>query len=387
MRYMKKIFVFSILLLAFACREKYVPQLNEPTTGYLVVEGFINSGTGPTTITLTRSTKLSSQAAIVKETKATVRVESKNSATNFILTETSTGVYTYPQLSPNTADQYRLYVKTTNGKEYVSDFSVVRRTPDIDSVSWRVENGGVQIYANTHDNLAKTKYYQFKYDETWEFTSKYVTNLKVYNDKNGDAHHVGYRDSSNPVYAQNLYRCWKTNIPTNILVNTTEKLTQDVVSLFPLTYIEPASWKLGILYSINLKEYAVSQEGYRFLDELKKNTEQLGSIFDAQPSGNNGNMHCLTVPDEPVIGFVEVSEEKQKRIFISNTQVPGWNYNMICTDEIAVPNIPDSIKGAIGIPTKVAIPGRTGLDFVFFGPAICVDCTLRGVSTKPSFWP
>ncbi len=387
MRYMKKIWVLTLLLLAFACREKYVPQLNEPVTGYLVVEGFINSGTGPTAITLTRSTKLSSQAAIVKETKATVRVESKTNTNNFILTETSTGVYTYPQLLLNATDQYRLYVKTTNGKEYVSDFSVVRRTPDIDSVSWRVENGGVQIYANTHDAQAKTKYYQFKYDETWEFTSKYYTNLKIYNDRNGDAHHVGYRDSSNPAYALNLYRCWKTNIPTNILINTTEKLTQDVVSLYPLTYIEPASWKLGILYSINLKEYAISQEGFRFLDELKKNTEQLGSIFDAQPSGNNGNMHCLTNPDEPVIGFIEVSEEKQKRIFISNTQLPGWNYNMFCTDEVAVPNIPDSIKGSIGIPTRVAKAGISGLDFVFFGPALCVDCTLRGVSTKPTFWP
>jgi hypothetical protein len=38
---MKKIILFSFLLLAFACREKYVPQLNEPVTGYLVVEGFI----------------------------------------------------------------------------------------------------------------------------------------------------------------------------------------------------------------------------------------------------------------------------------------------------------------------------------------------------------
>lgn len=387
MRYMKKIWVFAMLLHAFACREKYVPQLNEPTTGYLVVEGFINSGTGPTTITLTRSTKLSNQAALVKETKATVRVESKTNTNNFILTETSTGVYSYPQLSLNATDQYRLYVKTTNGKEYVSDFSVVRRTLNIDSVSWRVENGGVQIYANTHDAQAKTKYYQFKYDETWEFNSKYYTYLKIYKDRNGDAHHVGYRDSSNPSYAINLYRCWKTNIPTNILINTTEKLTQDVVSLFPLTYIEPASWKLGVLYSINLKSYALSQEGFRFLDELKKNTEQLGSIFDAQPSGNNGNMHCLTNPDEPVIGFIEVSEEKQKRIFISNTQLPGWNYNMICDDEVPVPNIPDSIKAAIGIPTKVAKPGVSGLDIVFFGSSICVDCTLRGVSTKPSYWP
>lgn len=387
MRYMKKIFVFSLLFLAFACREKYVPKLNEPATGYLVVEGFINSGAGATTISLTRSTKLANQAAIVKETKATVRVEGKTNTAGFALTETAPGIYTNPQLTLNTSDQYRIYIKSAAGKEYVSDYSAVRRTPDIDSVSWRVESGGVQVYANTHDNLAKTKYYQFKYDETWEFTSRYYTNLRVYNDRNGAAHHVGYRDSSNAAYALNLYRCWKTNIPTNILINTTEKLTQDVVSLFPLTYIEAASWKLGILYSIHVKEYALSQEGYRFLEQLKKNTEQLGSIFDAQPSDNNGNIHCLTNPDEPVIGFVEVSEEKQKRIFISNTQVPGWNYAMYCNDPVQVKNVPDSVKLASGIPTSVAFGGVSGLDVVYFAPAECVDCTLRGVNTKPVFWP
>lgn len=387
MRYMKKIFVLSLIVLVTACREKYVPQLtNEPATGYLVVEGFINSGVGPTTITLSRSTKLSNQASFVKETKATVRVENKNNTASFVLTETAAGVYTYPQLSLSTSDQYRLYIKSSAGKEYVSDYSIVRRTPDIDSISWRRENGGVQIYGNTHDNQSLTKYYQFKYEETWEFTSKYLSNLKLFNDRNGLPNHVGYRDSVNYSYALNLYRCWKTNIPSNILINTTENLTQDVVSLYPLLYIEPASWKLGILYSINVKEYSMSREGYRFLEALRKNTEQLGSIFDSQPSDNNGNMHCLTTPNEVVIGFVEVSEEKQKRIFISNTQVPGWNYVQDC-DQVSIKNVPDSLKGISGIPTTVAESGLTGLDFVYFAPSVCVDCTLRGVNTKPSFWP
>ncbi len=386
---MKKISaaLFAIWVLAFACREKYVPTLNEPTTGYLVVEGFINSGSGPTVINLTRSTKISGAASIVKETKALVRVENKANTTSFPLTETSSGIYTNPQLSLNSSDQYRIYIKTTDGKEYVSDYSAVRRTPDIDSLSWRMENGGIQTYANTHDNQNKTKYYLFKYEETWEFTSRYPTQLKIYNDRQGVPNHVGYRDSSNPIYDPKLFRCWKTNIPTTIMTYTTEKLSQDAVSLYPLAYIEPASWKLGILYSIILKQYALSQEYFRFLDQMRKNTEQLGSIFDAQPSENIGNLRCLSNANERVIGFVEVSEEKQQRIFISNAQVPGWGYNNQCEDQVAIPNQPDSIKIANGLPTTVAFGGRSGLDVVYFAPALCVDCTLRGVNTKPSFWP
>lgn len=384
---MKRLFILSLVMMTLACREKYIPQLNEPPTGYLVVEGFINSGSGPTSISISRSTKISSAATLVKETRAVVRVENKNNTINFPLTETSPGIYTNPQVNLANAEQYRLYIKTTAGKEYVSEYSTVRRTPDMDSISWRRENDGVQLYANTHDNTNSTKFYQFKYEETWEFVSSFATMLKVYKDRLGNPHHVGYRDSSNPVYDPKVFRCWKTNIPTNILINTTEKLSNDVVSLYPLTFIEPSSWKLGILYSINVKQYAISRQAFRFLEQMRKNTEQLGSIFDAQPSDNNGNLRCITNPDEPVIGFIEVSEEKQARIFIRASQVPGWNYDSKCLPEVAVRNIPDTIAVTAGTPTRVAKGGMTGLDYVYFASDACVDCTLRGVNTKPAFWP
>ncbi len=44
-----------LLLLIMCCREKYVPRLTSPSTGYLVVEGIINSGSGATTIRLSRT--------------------------------------------------------------------------------------------------------------------------------------------------------------------------------------------------------------------------------------------------------------------------------------------------------------------------------------------
>ena len=33
-------------------------------------------------------------------------------------------------------EKYRLKIKTMDGKEYASDFSAYRSTPDIDSLSW-----------------------------------------------------------------------------------------------------------------------------------------------------------------------------------------------------------------------------------------------------------
>ena len=62
-----------------------------------------------------------------------------------------------------------MHITTKNGKEYASDYSVVRTTPEIDSISWLRDNGGVRIYINTHDDQNKTKYYRWSYSETWEF--------------------------------------------------------------------------------------------------------------------------------------------------------------------------------------------------------------------------
>jgi len=157
----------------------------------------------------------------------------------------------------------------------------------------------------------------------------------------------------------------------------------------PVQYIEPHSEKLSVLYSINLRQYAISHDEYLFLQKMKKNTEQLGTIFDPQPSEISGNIHCLTDSNETVIGHVEITQEQVKRIFISNSQVPGWNYDPGCYFfEIA--NKPDSIKQhGIGLmPTFAAATDPLGGIISFYASMPqCVDCTLRGVHQKPDFWP
>ena len=53
------IFTCTVTMLLFVrCKEIYDPHIEAKTTGLLVVEGFINSGTGPTTIHLSRSSSL-----------------------------------------------------------------------------------------------------------------------------------------------------------------------------------------------------------------------------------------------------------------------------------------------------------------------------------------
>ncbi len=39
--------LFLVFIIFWACKSKYMPAINYPATGYLVVEGFINAGTDP----------------------------------------------------------------------------------------------------------------------------------------------------------------------------------------------------------------------------------------------------------------------------------------------------------------------------------------------------
>ena len=374
------------MLLLVTCKKAYEPPVETKNVRLLVVEGFMNSGQGPTVIQLSRTGDLQDQG-IRPEYGAQVIVEGDD-GTAFALADSLNGRYVFPQLSLNNNAKYRLHIKTSDGKEYASDYTPVRSTPPIDSITWQVENDGVRLYVNAHDPQNLTKYYQWRYDETWEFHAAYYTSLKYIKDASNRVTALVFRNPDHSVDTT-LYKCWNTLSSSSIILGSSEKLTSDVIYL-PVQYIEPGSQKLSVLYSLYLKQYALSQDAYLFMQKIKKNTEQVGSLFDAQPSQISGNIKCLTDPKEPVIGFVEVTQEQTKRIFIYNSQVPGWSYNPYCI-QFVVDNNLDSIAkhGADLFPTvpKELSPLGSVVTFYAANEAPCMDCTTRGVNRKPAFWP
>jgi hypothetical protein len=387
---MKKYFNYLLLLLiAIGCKEKYISPVVSPATGYLVVEGIINSGAGETNITLSRTSKLSSQTVLLEQ-GAKVFVQGEDN-TSVALKESSTGHFVITGLNLNNTKKYRLSIVTKDGKTYQSDFSAVKNNPAIDSVSWRREGRDVQLYVNTHDPNNNTKYYQWEYAETWEIHSYYLSTLKYKvgtNSKGATTYSAVYNDSSNFGPDMTKFFCWKTEPSTSIMTGTTTNLASDIINL-PLINISADSWKLNILYSMNVRQYSLSQGRYEFLQRMKKNTEGTGSVFDAQPSEYNSNIHCVSNPNEPVIGYVDVCNVQEKRIFINRKSLPDWNYNQSCS-EVEIPNVSDSIaiKALFLLPTYPNTDPMTGRIISFFAaPPECVDCKLKGSSTKPSFWP
>ncbi len=378
---MKHLFYFSIVLLLTGCKQRYDSPVHSSATGYLVVDGFVNSDpAGTTIIRLSRSVRLDS-ANIKFEKAAQVKIEGQDNS-SFTLLEGDSGRYSISNLHLNSSVNYRLNIVTSDGKQYQSDYVVVKNNPPIDSISWKRENGGLQVYVNTHDPLDTTRYYEWDYKATWQFHSAFVSVLKyvVITNNTGApwSYYVTKRDSNPPIY----YTCWQSEAPGNILLGSSAKLDKDIINL-PLVFIEHASWKLSVLYSIYVRQYALTKDGYEFMERMRKNTESTGSVFDAQPSELNGNFRCITDATEPVIGYFNICPIRETRIFISNSQLPDWGYEQNCV-QVVEGNVRDALDL---IPTIALKEDFFSITEFYAAEPICVDCELRGTHIKPSFWP
>jgi uncharacterized protein DUF4249 len=387
---MKKIFYFILsIIFSAGCIQKFQPTISSPATGYLVVEGIINSGGGPATVSLSRTTMLS-DSTMAHETGATVQVEG-NDNTVYPFTEQGNGIYGTPQLLLNGSQQYRLDIKTKDGKQYLSDYTSAKTSPPIDSVNWNTTTDGVQVYVNTHDPANNTIYYKWDYEETWEFHSHYFSDLEYDTTgfTNGKPNLIV---SVSPNVNYGIYTCWQTVPSSDIVIGSSAKLSNDVIAEFPVSLIPQGSQKLSVEYSILVKQYALTADAYNFLQLMKLNTEETGSIFSTQPSQLQGNIHSASNPAEVVIGYAGFSSVQTKRIFIYNAQLTNWtatdNSNCMQTVYMNEPDIVANVFARSLLPTTpVDVDFATGAVITFNATSPqCVDCRYFGTNQQPSFW-
>jgi len=371
-----------VVIIIYGCVKPYTPATTTTNANVSVVEGIINTGADSTIIKLSRTVIVTSATTANPETKAIITVENAQ-ATVGTLTETVKGTYGVPALNLDNTKQYRIRIKTSNGKTYVSDLVDAKVTPPIDSVGYAINSTGLQVYVNAHDATNNTRYYKYTYDETWQFHAMYQTGYI----SNGTA-----LSERTPV--QQIYYCYGNETSANTVINSTAALTQDVVYQFPITANAATSEKIETKYSIYITQFGLTPEAYTFWENLKKNTEELGSIFDAQPSQLIGNIHNLTDASERVIGYISAGTVQIKRVYITKAQLPpGWQtaYPYACDLDTALISQPSPFKYADVTATLISIPihgyARSPFTngYVYTEPD-CADCTTRGVITQPSFW-
>jgi hypothetical protein len=374
--------ILTAALLCQRCKDPYISPYKAPPTGYLVVEGYI-SGNSISRFTLSRSISLPGDSTLPAENGATVQIEGSDEQV-YPLTFQGNGVYSTPDtLQLDTQRQYRLRIKTTNGDQYLSDLVPYKPTPAIDSISWaQNSDNSIEIYANTHDPANSTHYYQWNFDQTYEYHSAESTD--EYWDKDTVPPAVEVRLPQDQVF-----RCWQSGSSTAIIIDNTTKLSADVVYRQPVKYIPADDIQTSVLYSILVRQYALTADGYNFLSLMQQNTESLGSIFDAQPSQLTGNIHSLTDPTEKVIGYVSAGTVVSKRIFIYRYQIiSAYRYSCPITDTVFQDpgKLPENYGSGLFTPiTYGLLNGKMGWISNYTD---CLVCTVGGgINQPPVFWP
>ena len=376
---MTKIFFLQFLFvvaISVSCKERFEPAVIQTDLSALVVDGFINNTSDTTFIYLSRTKKLGSGILNSQENNAQLSIEDANGNTLYHFQQLNdSGTYIVPGINLDKNNKYRLRIITSNSKQYLSDEIPVVKTPPIDSIAFAKTDKGVVIHANTHDPLNNTRYYRWQYTETWNYHSRYVSTLT-------------YKDGSviDRPLQDYIYDCWKTQKSTELLLGSSAKLSDDIIYHNPIRGIDQNSFELSIKYFIFLKQYALTKASYEYIVDLKKITEQTGSIFDAQPSQLTDNIHALNNPDEPVLGYITVSTEESKKLYITNAEVQPWFYLMPCTERKIKLEDFSLYFGKQGlIPTRKE---GSGMALQVYGSErICVDCrALGGTTTKLGFW-
>ncbi|HVW96081.1 MAG TPA: DUF4249 domain-containing protein [Mucilaginibacter sp.] len=374
-----------MIVLSVACKKPYNPPVINSPQSYLVVEGTINTK-DTTTIKISRTVKLS-QATALNPVEATVAVESSTGDT-YGLGEIAPGVYKLVGVQLDDTKKFRIDIVTQDDhKQYRSDFVQAKNSPPIDSIGFNLTSNGIQLYANAHDASNSTRYYRYDYLETWKFHSLYNSAWK------SDGVAIVPRNPS-----EQIYYCFKSEGSNSIVLGSTAKLTQDVLYQTPITSISSTSEKIELKYSILVRQYALTAEAYKFWETLKKNTEQLGSIFDAEPTQLAGNIHNISDAQEIVIGYISAGATAEKRIFISSEQLPESykpTYPYACSLDSSFYS--ERVSGVNTVDLNL-VPGIEIPVSAFYGPLspkpigftgsdkTCVDCTLRGSRQQPDFW-
>lgn len=352
-----------------SCIEPFSPpEVTNPGT-YLVVDGFLNVSGDTSKIILSHTQAVNDGKQFEMEAGATIMAEAENGE-SYAFRDMGNGSYKLPPTTFNPDAKYRLRIRRFDGREYESDYVVVSKTPPIDSITYRVDEGrnAMMIYVNTHDPSNQTRFYRWNFEETYEYRMAYYSGLTR-----------DYTTKQIVPRTDNVNVCWRTLASRDIKLGSTIKLSQDIIRELPINIVDIASNKLYFGYTILLKQYGLTREAFEYWTDLAKTTQGTGSLFDPQPSQVTGNIRAKADSKELVFGYFSAAQEQKKRIFIRETL--GAYPRCVAPDTLTYD---DAFNGSAVLLSFLMGPPKSGY---LATSESCADCRSQGGTTKkPAFW-
>jgi hypothetical protein len=365
------------------CREPFNPDIEPTDLSVLVVEGYLDTEGLPSILKLSYTRNIQTDDSFSPSfPNAFITLRSESGA-EYPLTFLGGGLFEFAHDIPE-EQTYRLYIATNDGKTYTSEPLKPVLTPDILEVGVVKNEIGAEIFLTTRGD-ENADDFLWTYEETYAFRPALSTPYKYYPDT---------MDVLARPVEERTDLCYRGEVSSDLILETSSRFEDQFVFRQSITQILQNDERLALRYSILISQKALDKKASEFWEILRKNTNDLGSIFSPLPSNIGGNIKNDLDPTIPVVGYVSLGTVKQKRLFVNVLEVAPWRsvepdyFNcFLRPDTIPIARYDEAFFGGDFVPVTAIIPENGFNPIGYQGAARrCTDCTLRGTNVKPDFW-
>ncbi|WPR73951.1 DUF4249 domain-containing protein [Algoriphagus sp. NG3] len=375
--------VCIFLLWISACREPFDPDLRQSDLSVLIIEGYLDTEGLPSILKLSYSRNVNTEEDHTPSYPGAIVHLKSESGVTYSLTDLGFGEFEFAHDIPED-EFYRLYISTNDGKSYTSDLLKPILTPDIIDVGIEKNDLGAEIYLTTRgDDNADD--FLWTFEEMYAFRPKLLSYFKYDPEVN---------DIVNRSLDERTDLCYRGTVSSDLILETSSRFEDQFVFRQSITHIKQGDERLSVRYSILISQKALDSKASEFWETLRRNTDDIGTIFSPLPSNIGGNFKNDQDPSVPVVGFVSLGTVKQRRLFVDVREVSPWipdvpdYYNcFVEPDTVRRLDYGASFGGGGFVPVNPIFP-ENGTAPIGYQGAVrrCTDCTLRGTTVKPDFW-
>jgi hypothetical protein len=371
-------------MLVSSCIERYYPDSELNFRPKLVIDGLLATDDGPQEIIISQSSP-SEDPKLIPVSKCTVFVED-DKGNRFTFSESANKGHYFGKLEGNPiviGGRYRLHVKTTDGKEYASNFEELMPCPDVDAVYYELETRqttdrditekGLQFFIDFKGNENYGRYFRWQLTQTYEYHSTWPLDRWLDWD--------GYHDLPRTDYSN--FVCYKTDKLKDIFVLSTAGFSQNTYSHYKLHFVKDQTQELQHKYSLLVRQYSLTESAYNYWENLRKNNQENVNLFGRQPANVKGNIRNVSDSTDVALGYFGISAIRSKRIIVN--PIDGLSFNDVyrCRALVIDGPIPPDDRPVYFADDEdgfgVKYTGRAGPE--------CIFCTMLGGTTdKPDYW-
>ncbi len=384
-------FVTAVLiaLSAVSCIYPFTPEAQDGS-GAFVIEGDILLGDF-TKVKLSYTAPVDAPASAPEPPLCEVWVEDEAGAVYAGVRDTDTpGSYRVDTRSASQDKRYRLHVtRSSDNREYVSDWGEAPLVPEIDSLSYNLDFDRSRLNVALSMHSRGGSFFKWNYVENWEYHADYDAVIKYIPPEPGRWGRVNGDGEIVPmVYPESIYRCYGHEVSSEIMIFSTESQTDDRFVDLEFRPIPRNDIKISYIYHIDVYLEPLSEDAYRYWENVKSNSEYNGNLFAPNPSELIGNIRCVQDPDEMVMGFISVASQAHKDLYIRHTEARFYKDSNVYEEPIVV-NRGEWYKNYSDgyLPySYYEIPGDVSQ--TYWARMRCVDCRYKGKGTytRPDDW-